>query len=130
MDNTDQNQHNQPVNSSQPEKSHEPSSVQAHVEQFTPGFEVPVISSAASLHSDATTITKKTVLSGVTIVIIVVILLGIAIFQIANSAHHIKVSTSNKSSTKSSSQNPLNNGSSINQQVKYCSNIVNANTVC
>jgi hypothetical protein len=65
------------------------------------------------------------------VVIIVVIMLVATIYVgLSHSSKKTSISSSSKVSLPSKNNNPLSNGGSINQQVKYCSNIINASTVC
>ncbi len=70
---------------------------------------------------------------GILIVIVALVIVAIVTALFAHSGHHTTKSSSKGSnlSVPNANNSPLNNdSSSINQQVQYCSNIVNANTVC
>ncbi|MFI5271080.1 MAG: hypothetical protein ACHQT9_03490 [Candidatus Saccharimonadales bacterium] len=70
---------------------------------------------------------KRFSIFAVIILIIIIVLVALFIHSISKPVSSVTPKTTSKNN--SSSTSPLDNGS-IKQQVQYCSNIVNANTVC
>jgi hypothetical protein len=71
---------------------------------------------------------KKSPLFLSTMIILIIIIIITALLFKPNQKNNS--SSTNPNVSLPSSNNPLNNNGSINQQVKYCSNIVNAGAVC
>jgi hypothetical protein len=134
METENQNTQNQPATSSQPENVQQALLPKDHVNKLPPSFVVPVISSGDTFSNvrQPKTSKKAVLFYGVIIIIVVVILFGVTmVFRKVNGVQHQTSNTqipTNKG-TENSSQNPLNNGS-VDAQVKYCSNPINAATVC
>lgn len=61
-------------------------------------------------------------------IIIVVALIGATAYK--SFGHTIKKTAANSNTSLPGKNNPLTNGGTINQQVQYCSNVINASTVC
>lgn len=130
MDNKDPKQQNPSAISSPTNKAQSPIPNTTDTKRSDSDFEIPVISAAdALINEDMHKKTRKALMIGGIVVVIVVILLSVAVFQIVHDLPSKHVSKTNDS-VNNSSQNPLNNNGSINSQVKYCSNPINAATVC
>jgi hypothetical protein len=83
MDNKDQNEQSQPLNSTSTEEVQQPLPPSSSDKQFTPGLEVPVISSRNKLDSETTHSIKKAKIYAYIIIGVTIIFLGIAVFQIS-----------------------------------------------
>lgn len=66
----------------------------------------------------------------VAIVALALVLAATALYTHSNHTAKNNSKTSNSSVSLPNSSNPLTNNGTVNQQVKYCSNVINASTVC
>ncbi len=62
--------------------------------------------------------------------VVVVMMIAAGLYASAHKSQNSSANSGSNISLPNPTNNPLNNGGSINQQVKYCSNVINASTVC
>lgn len=147
MDNKDQNLQNQPVSPSQPRSTDQAQLSQNDKAGLSPNPQRQVMLSANSLDlANPSNKSKKVVLFVATGVILLAVVAGLFIvFQKPGSTTKNNTNNSSKalnSKTQNSktqtdnnetlnpTNNPLNDNGTINSQVKYCSNALNAEFIC
>jgi hypothetical protein len=135
MDNKNQNEQSQPIKPAYYGQLQQPSPAQNDTTQLSQSPQPQVILSENSLNiARPAKHYKKIILYTVLVVIFIVILISLtAVFQNPNGGKassnlHANTQTNNNISGNTS-RNPFNSGT-INQQVQYCSNLINADTVC